>query len=450
MISEIKNKFVNSSERSKDIVKNVGLSLGTKAASILSSLLLVPMTINYVNPTQYGIWLTLSSVIGWIAFFDLGLGNGFRNKFAEAKAQGDTLLARQLLSTTYFAIGSIIGVVLIVALAINSFVDWSAFLKVSPVYMEELHKIFIVVCTFTCINMVANVFSSLLAADQKTGYSSVITCIGQYLSLLVIFVLTKTTSGSLYNLALYYSGIPCLVIVVVSLYMFFFSKYKVYRPGFKYIKVSLVRNILQLGTQFFVIYLCLIAIFQIVNIVITREIGPLGVTQYNIANKYFNIVYMLMNIIVSPFWSAITDAYVKKDYAWIVSMRNRLMRCWLCMLVCCAFMVPMSSLFYRIWIGQSVEMPLEISVAMAFLIVAQSYGSIFMTMINGIGTVRIQMVVYVLFAIFSWPLFKLSASYFGLVGVIAIPAVVYLAQGILGNIQLNKILNHTAKGIWTK
>ena len=51
MISEIKNKFVNSSERSKDIVKNVGLSLGTKAASILSSLLLVPMTINYVNPT---------------------------------------------------------------------------------------------------------------------------------------------------------------------------------------------------------------------------------------------------------------------------------------------------------------------------------------------------------------------------------------------------------------
>lgn len=71
-------KFTHSSERSKDIVKNSIMSTGAKGATVIASLLLVPMTINYLKPTQYGIWLALSSVIGMVSLFDLGLGNGFR------------------------------------------------------------------------------------------------------------------------------------------------------------------------------------------------------------------------------------------------------------------------------------------------------------------------------------------------------------------------------------
>jgi hypothetical protein len=40
------------------------------------------MTINYVNPTQYGIWITLSSIISWFSFFDIGFGYGLSSRFA--------------------------------------------------------------------------------------------------------------------------------------------------------------------------------------------------------------------------------------------------------------------------------------------------------------------------------------------------------------------------------
>ena len=40
--------------------------------------------------------LTLSSIIGWFAFFDIGFGNGLRNKFAEAIAKGDHQLGTYL------------------------------------------------------------------------------------------------------------------------------------------------------------------------------------------------------------------------------------------------------------------------------------------------------------------------------------------------------------------
>lgn len=443
-------KFTHSSERSKDIVKNVIMSTGAKGATVIASLLLVPMTINYINPTQYGIWLALSSVIGMVSLFDLGLGNGFRNRFTEAKAKSDFETARQLLSTTYFAIGIVVSLVLIAALIANMFVDWTAVLKVPKSYRVELRECFAMVCVFTCLNMIANVFSSLLSADQKNGYASIITGIGQYVSLLVIFILTKTTKGSLINLAVFYAGIPFVVMLLSSIFMFRFSHYRKYSPSTKYIKSSLVKNILQLGGQFFFIYLCLIAIFQLVNVVISREVGAYAVTQYNVANKYFNIIYYASVIVITPFWSAFTDAYAKNDYAWMNSMVRRLLKVWLLICAIGILMVIMSPLFYKIWLGKSVEMPIGISIAMFFLIISQSLGEIFMTLINGIGTIRIQLITYVIFAVLAWPLFTISGKEFGLIGIIAIPSAVYMVQGVISLIQIKKILNKTAKGIWLK
>lgn len=444
------NRFSKSSERSKDIVKNAALSIGTKGATVLASLLLVPMTINYVNPTQYGIWMTLSSIIALVAMFDLGLGNGFRNRFAEAKAKEDWMTARQLLSTTYVAISIVVAVLLVAALIINQFVDWAKIIKVSESYHEELKRCFNVVCIFTCLNMIANVFNSLLSADQKNGYSSVITGIGQYASLLVIFVLTKTTQGSLYNLALFYSGVPFVVMLLASLLMFRFSHYRRYKPAVRYVKPALIKNILQLGGQFFLIYLCQIVIFQIINVVISREVGPMAVTQYNIAQKYFNILYSVVLIVMAPFWSAFTDAYTKKDYSWMNSMVVKLQKLWSVVCLIGFAMLLFSPVFYNLWIGDSIKMPITISIAMYLLIISQSLGNIFMLLINGIGTIRIQLITYVLFAIIAWPLFAIAGRNMGLMGIIIVPAIVYFVQGILAYVQIRMILKGTASGVWMK
>lgn len=53
-------------------------------------------------------------------------------------------------------------------------------------------------------------------------------------------------------------------------------------------------------------------IFQFINIILSRVEGPEAVTQYNIAYKYFNVLNMVFVIVLTPFGSAFTDAYVKK------------------------------------------------------------------------------------------------------------------------------------------
>lgn len=448
--SYLRAKLLNISGRSKKAIKNIILSLSAKFFSILSSLLIVPLTINYVNPTQYGIWLTLSSVIGWIGFFDLGLGNGFRNKFAAAVARGDEQLARQYLSTTYFAITLIVSFVFVIVYAINGFVDWCDVLNIESAYSEELHLIFIILSAFFCLNMVMNIFGTMLIADQNPGYSSVISGVGQLFSLLAIYILTKTTSGSLTNLATYYAGVPCMTMLLVSVFAFGFTRYRKYRPSFSLVKISLIKDILNLGAQFFLIYFCIIAIFQIVNIVITREVGPEGVTIYNVAKRYYNILYMAISISLMPIWSAFTDAYVQNDFQWMRATLKKFEKFYLIAVVVAFLMLIISPYFFKLWIGDSVDVPLLVTISVMLMVLSQALGGIYMHMINGIGFVRIQTIAYIAIAIVSWPLMTVGARLFGIAGVLLVPTFTYFIQAFFGKIQIQKILSNTAVGIWKK
>ena len=444
------DRFKGSSERSKEATKNIMVSILVKGFTILTSLLIVPMTIDYVNPTQYGIWLTLSGVIGWMSFFDLGLGNGFRNRFAEAKAKGDMKLAREYVSTTYFSIGSIVTLVLTIFLIINQYINWSEVLNVEASYQAELQKIAIVVCTFTGLNMIVGIFRTLVEADQKHRISSLIQAGSSLCSLLCIWILTQVSHGSLFNLALYFSGMMCVVTAITSLVMYRCSRYRMVAPSFRYIRPHLIRDILSLGGQFFIIYLCLIACFSVMNIVISREVGPIAVTKYNIANKYFGIIYMVFALALTPLWSSFTDAYTKKDYIWMRSTIKRLERIWFIAVLVCIVMLLLSPLAYQIWIGDSVNIPLLLSALTGIYILSQTLGAIYMHAINGIGYIRIQTIIYVLMAIGSWPALTYSCREWGVIGIVLYPSLVYLTQSLLGKIQIHKILNKRAIGIWSK
>ncbi len=69
---------------------------------MIISFMLVPLTIGYVSSDLYGVWLTLSSILTWLTFLDIGFSQGLKNKLAEAIAQTDWGKGKSLVSTTYF------------------------------------------------------------------------------------------------------------------------------------------------------------------------------------------------------------------------------------------------------------------------------------------------------------------------------------------------------------
>lgn len=48
------------------------------------------------------------------------------------------------------------------------------------------------------------------------------------------------------------------------------------------------------------------------NILVSNLLGPDQVAPYNIANRYLSMGLIVLNIVLSPIWSAVTDAYAKR------------------------------------------------------------------------------------------------------------------------------------------
>ena len=448
MIKNIKNRILAGDSRIVKAKKNILLSIFNKGIAILISLMLVPITISYLNSEQYGIWLTLSSVVAWVSFFDVGLGHGFRNRFAEAKANGDTQLARKYVSTAYVSLFLIFGFILIVAELINPLIEWDIFLNVKT-NNELLTDVISIILIGTCMGFVVNLVSIMLSADQKPALSAIIATIGQGVALLVIYILTLTTQSNMRYIAIALSWVPCLITFLISIKIFK-GGYKDYSPSTKYIDFSLVRNIIGLGGKFFVIQLSMLLIFQMVNVILSRVLGPNAVTEYNVTYKYFSITQMVYNIILSPFWSAYTEAYIKGDISWMRRIYLRLSQIWYLLVSVNLILLVISPIVYKIWLGDSVSLTWGVSIAMCIYLSILSFSNMYMILLNGIGKVMMQMSIYLICAIVSIPLTYISCMTWGIPGVLMILSLVYVIQAVFAKYQLNLILNQKACGIWNR
>ena len=410
-------------ERNVLAKRNIIASFGIKIIGIIISLILVPMTVNYVSSAQYGLWLTISSIVAWISYFDFGFAHGFRNRFTEAMALNDRELAKQYVSTTYAVLTIIFVTMAFVVLVINSFLDWSSLLNVGLEYGHELRLVFAVLTITLCLNMIASVLPTMLTADQRPVYSSLFIVIGQIMSLIVIGILIRVTAGRLLYLAFALSVIPLLVLFVASFFVFSSKRYCDVAPSMNTINWALTKKIIGLGAQFFIIMVCMLFIFQVINIIIVRVCGPENVTAYNIAYKYFNILNMAMMIIVTPFWSACADAYTKKDFLWMKNVIEKMEMIW--KLSICVLMVGV-------------------------YILVQNLCGIYIYMINGTSKIRLQLVVYLVSAFISVPTMYFLCSKYGITVMLLVPISVCLIQAFVAKKQLTKIIRGTASGIWIK
>ena len=420
-----------------------------KGFSIAISIFLVPITIHYVNPTRYGIWLTLSSIVGWFYFFDIGLGNGLRNKFAEAIASGKTELARTYVSTTYAILTVIIAIVLFIFFCINPFLNWAKILNTPADMASELSILALIVFSFFCLEFVLQLVTIILTANQQPAKASLFGFLGNLISLCIIFLLTKTTSGNLIYLGTIFSITPVLVLVASSLW-FYTHSYKQFAPSIKFVKFHFARDLMGLGIKFFVIQIAAIILYQTSNIIIAHLFGPEQVTPYNIAYKYFGVITMTFSIIMLPLWSAFTEAWTKKDITWIKNTVNKLILIWGLIAISVIIMFVFSTFIYRLWVGKEIKVPVSVSAVMAAYVVINGWCGIFSQFLNGVGKIKLQLYVGIVGALINIPIAIMLGKHLGIYGVILSTVILGTINAVWSPIQYMKIINNKATGIWNK
>ena len=444
----LQNKSFN--ERTLRVNKNIIFSFALKGISILISFLLVPLTINYLNPNEYGIWLTLCSIFGWLTYFDIGLGNGLRNKLGETLALNNSELGKKYVSTTFVLLALIMLLLYVVFLIVNPFLNWNKILNVSNLQRTDLKLMVVIVFAFFCLQFIFKIIGIVLLADQRSATNDLITVIGSFLSLIIIYILTIFTSGSLFYVSVVFSAMPFIALFIAFLFLFR-GKYKELSPSFSAVDFKYSRDLVGLGLQFFIIQIAAcVVVYSSSNIIISQLLGNEYVTVYNIAYRYFNAVIMAYVIILSPFWSASNEAFVKKDFEWIKSSVKKILFIFLLTVVGTILMVFFSNTFYFIWIGDAVKVPLALSVIVAIYITLFNWQATFIYIINGTGKIRLELYTVVAAAIFHIPIAVFLGKFWGLNGIVIATCISLLLPSVLMPIQCVKLYSNKAKGIWFK
>lgn len=426
-------------ERTRTAMINIGGSLFSKLLSIVTNLLLIPLSIKVLDSDQYGLWLTISSIIMWISYFDIGITHGFRNRYAEANAKGDVIYCKKLISTTYALLSLIfisIGVLGVIGIPL---IPWSRLLNIA--FDDSLMSCLLrCVIIFFCIKFILNILCALLNADQKYYISSLIETSGNIVILIILFILYRfNVNCSIIEYAYVYCLVPCVLFTAASV-VAFNTKYKNVAPSFGCIDFSLSKSIVGIGVKIFIIQITNVLLFQLANIAIMRYNGAATVTQYNVISKYFSIANMLFAIIVTPFWSAFTKAKTEGDVDWLRISYKKLSETWFVLLLAVAIQLCIAPIAISLWVPDIPKVEYGISAIVAVYVVLLSRTTLYCNLLNGLNEVNTQMWTNIILSLICTPLLFWLSSLCGIIGTLCIMILSVLCQCVVCHFQINRIL----------
>jgi O-antigen/teichoic acid export membrane protein len=409
--------FLKGHERTVKAKKNIIALFLIKGYGILINLALIPFTLTLLDDYKYGIWITIFNLLSWIQIFDIGIGHGLRNKFATAIATNDYKTAQEYVSTAYTIMILITFSLIILFIIPWMFIDWSFVFNSNQVPSRQIDLLIGVSFVFIAIQFSLKLITTLLTANHKPAIAALTIAISNTIILLLFFVLRKEIEGNILDIGVIYSIVPSIVLVIVSL-IYFNGELKNVRPKIKLFNKKKVKDLFTLGVQFFVMQIAVIVIYQTDSLIIAHVLSPEEVTPFNIVFRYFGVIAMIASTILTPFWSAFSEAKAKGDFIWIKRIVIKQLKFLFPVTLIILIMFLFANDIIALWLGTNINTPLSLLIGMAVFTLISVWNNIFSFFLNGIGKTKIQMITSLLGTVINIPLSIYLVKIYGSSGVI--------------------------------
>jgi O-antigen/teichoic acid export membrane protein len=339
-------------ERYRRVSLTASTSLASKAVTIAISFISVPLTVHYLGAERYGVWLTLSSLLTWMAMTDFGLaGNALVNLVSEANGRDDRQLAREHTASAFWALtgmGAAIGLAFAVAFP---WIPWhSVFQTSSAVPPAELSWACGLTLAMFAVGLPFNMLYSVYSAYQD-GFVSNLWSMASNLSALVGLLVVTHFHGGLPVLILALSGTRNLINAANACYLFGF-RYRWLTPSPGAVTLASLKRLFGLGGQYMITQLASLGIYQSQPMLITQMLGPAQVTVFVVAQKIITLPNDLSYMATAPFISAYSEAKARGDWNWIRgAFRKSTLACTLIGVILCGVIGVCAKPLIRVWAG---------------------------------------------------------------------------------------------------
>jgi len=386
-MSQIKSFFKSINlDRDSNVKFHALSSLFLKFFSLLVNFSLVPLTIDFFGVANYGLYTALMVISGWFAFLDVGMSQSFRNRVSEYYASNDLLMTKTFISTTY-AIFGILGLsCFFIFVALTPFIDFSTLLGQIPETNFNLAQVFLLVIFFTLFNFANRLITIILMSTQNTSVPVFLSLITNIVILLLLYFLNGIVEDTLINLILIYFLPMTLVWILTSIFLFLYT-YADIRPSFRYIKFGYIKDLLNTGSQFFILQIENLVIFSSTSFIILKLFTATDVATYATAVRFFSIIQLVFALVMNVYWSAISEAITRKDYAWVKDNIIKLNKIFFLLTPVSILMALFYEDFFNFWLGDSIALPQSIALACLCSAYLATFNSIYEYSLSGAGKI---------------------------------------------------------------
>jgi O-antigen/teichoic acid export membrane protein len=162
-------------------------------------------------------------------------------------------------------------------------------------------------------------------------------------------------------------------------------------------------------------------------LILASTLGTEAVSEYAIPAKLFELLIVAVAMVVGPLWPAYAEAHARGDRRWIVvTLRRSIQLTGLGLILPCLALVIFGPWLISIWMGGDATYALPLLGWFAVWTYLRGTGTAFAMFMNGVGIVRVQVIVATLFAIVSIVSKILAAREAGVVGLVTASVVSYV------------------------
>lgn len=387
--------------------RNIILNYVFKFAALFLGLFTVNINIGYLGNALYGLWVTIASIVSWMSSGDFGVANGLRNELAKAYAENDKEKEQKLVATAFFTLSKISVVLFVVILILSEIFFRTGVLQLElrvPMYITGF---------FFCVNLSVGICQSVAYSYQKSALTTLIPLLSTIFAIVVVVGLTIFNVEA--NLSIFAvvhgfaSLIPNLLLVLI-----------LKKQGIDFLEIIKRKNnspehkksILNVGLQFFGLQLCGVVLYSTDSLLINYLIDSEMVTKYSIITKIYDSGTMLFSILLIALWSAVTFHIAQKNFDWVIKKVRELVLIWLGFAVGVLIVSVFFNQIVSLWLGEKAfyyEPSLVILFGVYCAMTALS--AIFCNVLNGVGEIKLQLILAIIGAVLNIPLSIFFAKY---------------------------------------
>jgi len=311
-------------QRWRKIFVSLGSTFSSRVLAQGCNLLMVPIALRYLGAERFGVWMTLTSSVSLLSFFDFGIGIGLQNRVAE-------MMGKERLDQLGFCMRSTLAV--LVSISVFVFVAVTFFIFGTNIAFTifqgthfaaiNLRDALVVIAAAFMLGLPLSLFPRIAFGLQQGWISSVAATCGTVLSLLA--VLTASLLRVDFTSFVAFTVVPPIAAQAVGYFLLarripgglpmlgpvsFGEGLETLKQGAHYVLPQVTGAVLMQGPMIF----------------LGTQSSPFSAATYSILTRIGTPFQQLQQMFLAQIWPAITEAMHRGDTEWLKKTLRRISR----------------------------------------------------------------------------------------------------------------------------